>query len=70
MQKQPPPFKAQKTHHFSYDDEEEEEDEDGAIKGIPLPVIPMVSDEFNEESPDINKPSLIRVEGKDGEDLT
>jgi len=57
-----------KIHHFSDDEEEEEDDEDGAIKGIPLPIIPMPSDEVveNEEV----KIQKIKVESPEGEDLT
>ncbi len=61
-------FRPQKNHHFS-DDDEEEEDEEAAIKGIPLPILPVVI----EVLPDGNqllKPTFIKVEGPDGEDLT
>lgn len=68
LQRQTVVLKPQKTHHFSDDEEEEDEDEDGAIKGIPLPILPMPSDDLveNEEA----KVQRIKVEGADGEDLT
>lgn len=61
-------MKPQKIHHFSDDEEEEEEEEDAAIKGIPLPILPMPSDEVL-DSPDA-LPPRIRVEAPNGEDLT
>lgn len=37
-----------KNHHFSDDEEEEEDEDEAAIKGIPLPDLPMTSDDAAE----------------------